>query len=37
VADVVVLMLLGWIAVGPLAWLRRRLIESRNSEGGIHG
>ena len=37
VADVVVLMLLGWIAAGPLAWFRRRLIESRNSEGGIHG
>jgi hypothetical protein len=36
-ADVVVLMLLGWIAAGSLAWFRRRLIESRNSEGGIHG
>ena len=36
-ADVVALALLGWIAAGPVASLRRRLIESRNSEGGIHG
>jgi hypothetical protein len=37
VADVVALALVGWIAAAPVASLRRRLVESRNSEGGIHG
>lgn len=34
-ADAVTLALLVWIAAGPLARLRRRLIESRGSQGGI--
>jgi hypothetical protein len=37
VADAVALALLGWIAAGPVASLRRRLVESRNSEGGTYG
>jgi hypothetical protein len=35
-ADTVALALLAWIAIGPVARLRRRLIESRGSQGGSY-